>query len=284
MAFARSVVSVGCGLDDDQLGLAVAGRERAGEQRLPGRLRIELAAHAARPHVDVHLVRLDLEGRLPRPAVDRAGEAGEVLVRLLAADLELRPSLRGQPEHLRELGGPDEPMGVLPRELHRAGEGRADLLDHGLELVGRDLGLRDRHRKRDGLPLERGQRAHHDVAGFPAVQGAPLSVGDEHRLEAGQRDRGVPARAVVGLGHRVELRGERRLVDLGDRLDVRAEELQGEALHAPERHRPAALLARLLGECVPVDARVEVARKHLEGPVGDGEDDGDAGHRLPRAR
>ena len=106
------------------------------------------------------------------------------------------------------------------------------------------------------------------------VELAARLAGDDLGLEAVEDERGLDRGAVDLRGDALEPLDERRLEDIGGRLDLGAEEPQPDPLEPSEREGRVAALHDFLGGGRPVPFDVENGRPDGDPVLGGGEDDG----------
>ena len=230
---------------------------RSGEDRVGGGQRVQLDAGSRRDDADVRSARG--EGGVARRGHDALAEAGEPGVRGGAADPQRRRSAGGEREQLREPLRLHEPPLLVQLEGDRSGEDDACLLCRRRERGRPHAGCLDAERQRDRAcrPRQRRERRDDRVGGGGAVEDVSGPRGNDGDARSVQRQRGAAARPVDGLGHLVQLVGQRAVEDPRRRRHVRSEEVDVDAAEAAERPEAVALALRRVDGRLPVGLDAE---------------------------
>ena len=245
MRLRRSVVSSGWDSTTTSSASRSLGRERAGEQRLPGRRRRRACGPSA---LGTTLTCTssggDREVRLAAACGSRAraSPAKYVFASGPPTSSSVRPVGRKH-EEARRAAPAGRASARLPAEAAPEPESAVRTCSTtGSSCLGGHLGRRDRRPgSATGSRSKRGQRADDERRRPRAGRARGRPGRNDHRLEAVRARSRPRGRGGHRSGDRVEPAAERVLVDLGGRLDVAPPKSRSrEALEAAERQRPVA--------------------------------------------
>jgi hypothetical protein len=151
-------------------------------------------------------------------------EGREPAVGAGAADRELSLAAVRKVEQAREAPARQLPAGVVERQRHRRRKRGSCLSGDGLHSRGRDGRTLHANGERDGQPLEACERGDDRRGGGFAVELPARSAGHDLRVQAAEAQRGVAVRLVDLASQLRDDEVQRRLVHLGRRVDVGAED------------------------------------------------------------